>query len=178
MSLEEFLKLPEEKPYLELYQGVVRQKVSPKGQHSALETDLAGFINYFGRPRRIARAFTELRGIYGRFALVPDVAVYRWSRITRLPDGTIANDFDDPPDIAIEIVSPGQRVGDLEEKCRWYLEHGVEIAMLVNPLASWVRLYRQDGITATLRGDERIDLDSVLPGFELTVQALFDTLRD
>ena len=28
-----------------------------------------------------------------------------------------------------------------------------------------------------LSGIDRIDLDSVLPGFELTVQALFDTLR-
>jgi hypothetical protein len=29
LTLEEFLKLPEEKPYLELIDGVVRQKVAP-----------------------------------------------------------------------------------------------------------------------------------------------------
>lgn len=178
MTLEEFLKLPEEKPYLELHHGVVRQKVSPQGQHSALETDLAGLVNGFGRPRKLARAFVELRGRYGPSALLPDIAVYRWERIERLPNGKIANVFEQPPDLAIEIVSPDQRITEQVEKCRWYIAHGVEIVLLIHPGREWVRRFGADGGVVTLQGSDRIDLESVLPGFELTVERLFDTLRD
>ena len=37
---------------------------------------------------------------------VPDVAVYRWARIPRDDGGEIKDDFLEPPDIAIEIMSP------------------------------------------------------------------------
>ena len=38
-------------------------------------------------------------------------------------------------------------------------------------------LIRPDGQPRALRGVDRIDLDEVLPGFELTAQELFDSLR-
>jgi Uma2 family endonuclease len=37
LTLDEFLKLPEEEPALEYVNGVVSQKVSPKGRHSSLQ---------------------------------------------------------------------------------------------------------------------------------------------
>lgn len=176
MTLEEFLRLPEEEPPLEYLEGVVTQKVSPQGKHGTLEGELTALFNGYAKPRRLARAIPELRTSYGGGSPVPDIAVYRWDRIPVDPDGTVANVFREPPDIAIEIVSPEQSVPKLVEKCEWYVRHGVSIALLVHPYREWVRLFRPDAEPQVLRGGDRIDLDAVLPGFELTVEELFALL--
>jgi Uma2 family endonuclease len=81
-----------------------------------------------------------------------------------------------PPDIAIEIVSPGQAVPDLMEKCIWYVKNGVRIALIADPDEEVVYRFRPDALPDILRDDDRIDLDEVLPGFELTVNELFASL--
>ncbi len=178
MTLGEFLALPEEKPYLELHDGVVVQKVSPQEQHGALQQDFGLLLSSFVRPRRLARVFSELRWSFGESFLVPDLSVYRWERVRRLPSGELANVSAGPPDIVGEILSPDQTLRELIAKCRVYAQNGVQITLLVNPKDKSVRYFLSDGSVTTWRGDDRIDLDSVLPGFELTVQALFDTLLD
>ena len=177
LTLEEFLALPEEEPALEYYDGVVVQKVSPQGQHSALQPVIAELFNRFGRPKKLAFAFTELRATYGRYSLVPDVAVYRWHRIPRTADGKIANRFSTPPDIAVEIVSPDQSVTVLAQKCLVFLERGTGIALLVNPADESVVDFRAGAEPRMLRGDDQIDLNPVVPAFQLTVRELFDALR-
>ena len=177
LTLEEFLELPEEKPYLELWDGVVRQKVAPQWLHGGFQSMLAVLINQFARPRKLAWAFTEIREASGRDSLVPDLGVYRWERIPRTAAGRLTNAPPVPPDIAIEIISPGQSVAELIDKGRRYLSHGVAIVLVVHPEGETVIRLAADGSLTTLRGDDRIDLNGVLPGFELTVRALFDTLQ-
>ena len=63
---------------------------------------------------------------------MPDIGVYRWTRIPRRPDGQIDDNHSIPAEIAIEIISPGQSIRALSEKCRWYVANGVEIALLVD----------------------------------------------
>ncbi|HYU17562.1 MAG TPA: Uma2 family endonuclease [Chloroflexota bacterium] len=176
LTLEEFLKLPEEKPALEFEDGVVAQKVSPKGQHGRLQFKFAQLIERLAEPDRRAMVFTELRSTYGGSSLVPDISVYRWDRLPRGPGGRVGDDFVTPPDIAIEIASPGQRQSALVRRCRWYVEHGVPIALLVEPRDDTVSRFRPGLREQMLRGSDRIDLDEVLPGFQLTVQELFDSL--
>src|SRR5215208_4480233 len=176
LTLEEFLELPEESPALELIDGAVSQKVAPQWLHGWFQSILVMLINQFAGPRHLAWAFPEIREAFGRDSLVPDIGVYRWERIPRTAEGRLINAPPTPPDIAIEIISPGQSVAELVRKGRRYLTHGVQIVVVVHPEAESVTLVRSDGSTATLRED-RIDLDAVLPGFELTVQALFDTLQ-
>jgi Uma2 family endonuclease len=176
LTLEEFLELPEEKPALEFHEGVVSQKMSPKGLHSFSQLRLCELINGFAVPPKLALALPELRATYHGASFVPDVSVFRWSRIPRGPKGRPANDLFIPPDIAIEIVSPGQSVRSLREKCRWYVDHGVSIALVADPERDTVIRVVRGQSERILRCGDRVDLDAVLPGFELTVQDLFDSL--
>jgi Uma2 family endonuclease len=179
MTLEEFLALPEVKPALELVAGRVSQKVSPQAIHGRLQLWLGSLFAGYGEPGKLAMAFTETRVTFAGDSLVPDVVVYRWHRIQCGADGEIVEDFTTPPDIAIEIVSPGQSVRGQHERCRWCVENGVEIALCVNPRARVrsVTLFRAGSEPVVLTGNDRIPLDSVLPGFELTVAELFAALR-
>lgn len=182
LTLEEFLKLPEQKPALEFFGGMVTQKVSPKGPHGWLQSTLTVLLNTntSDGPRHRAWAFTETRASFrqpsGDVSLVPDVAVYLWERIPRTPRGRVADDFFVLPDIAIEILSPGQSLKSQAARCRWFIEHGSSIALLVNPRNESIVDFRPDRPERTLRGGERLELSPVLPGFELSVRELFDSL--
>jgi Uma2 family endonuclease len=176
MSLEEFLRLPERKPALEYEDGVVTQKVSPKGKHGRLQLWIGKQIDAQTEPNKLALAFTELRATFATLSRVPDVAVYRWERIPRDAQGKIADDFLEPPDIAVEIISPGQRINQQIRRCLTFLEAGVRLAALVDPQDEMILLFRPGGqITALQRGDV-LDLSEAVPGLRLTVSAVFDAL--
>src|SRR3954452_13525514 len=122
MTLDEFLTLPEAEPALEYDGRTVTQKVAPQGQHVLLQEELVKRVNAVTRPGKIALALSELRTTYAERSRVPDVAVYLWHRISRLANGRIADRFAEPPDIAVEILSPGLLCVDLIDKCVWYLK--------------------------------------------------------
>lgn len=176
MTLDEFLALPEAEPALEYVEGRVTQKVAPQGQHVLLQSDFVQRVNAVAKPRKVALALPELRATFGGLSRVPDVAVYLWRRVPRLPNGRVANRFTEPPDVAVEIVSPDQSPSEFFDKCIWYARNGVQIAVLVDPDRDTVYRFRPDALPDVLTGDDRIDLDEVLPGFELTVSELFASL--
>ena len=178
MTIDEFLKLPEEEPALEFEDGMVSQKVSPKTKHSRLQTFLAGRMNDIAEPREIAFAFSELRATFGGRSYVPDVSMIRWDRTPFDEDGEFADDILEPPDVAVEIVSPSQRVTALVRRCVWYVENGVQIALLVDPGDRSVVRFRPGQNPVVLTGDDLIALDGVLDDFTLTVSELFEKLRN
>jgi Uma2 family endonuclease len=95
-----------------------------------------------------------------------------------MPDGRIAQNFDLPPDIVVEIVSPGQSVTALMRRCIWYTQNGVAVALLVDPADESVILFRPNQAPRPLGRDDSLVLnDSELPGFSLSLRELFDTLR-
>jgi len=178
MTLEEFLALPEEKPALEFEpDGTVVQKMSPKGRHSVLQKTFLELIDGFARGRRLALGFPELRDVFGGAAYVPDVSVYTWDRIPRDASGQVADNFTEPPDIAIEIVSPGQSVNSLVRRSVWYVDNGVRVALVVDADDLSVLAFRQARSPTVSRGVETIDRTDVLPGFELTADGVFSALK-
>jgi Uma2 family endonuclease len=178
MTLEEFLALPEEKPALEFEaDGTVTQKMSRKGRHSALQTYFLEVVNRFAIQRRLAIAFPELRTVFGGAAYVPDVSVYLWERVPRDASGRVADDFVEPPDIAIEVVSPGQRVNALVRRSVWYIDHGVRLALVVDPDDESVLIFRSGQQPQVAREHDGVDLTDVLPGFGLTAEQIFAALR-
>lgn len=76
LTLEEFLRLPETKPASEYIDGHVIQKPIPQGKHSLIQGELVPTINFVVKPKRLARAFPELRCTFGDRSIVPDIAVF------------------------------------------------------------------------------------------------------
>ncbi len=176
-TLQAFLALPEQEPALEYEAGVVTQKVAPKARHSRLQYTVAEWFNRFGEPRKLALAFPELRTTFAGASLVPDVAVYRWERLPIDASGELVDDVLTPPDVAVEIASPGQSRARLARRCRWYVEHGVSLGLLLDPEDRTVRVFRPGREPETLHEAHWIDCTDVVPGLEIPVQALFAALR-
>lgn len=178
MTLDEFLELPEEKPALEYEQGVVTRKMAPNWDHGGLQGEIVTQINGFARPRRLAYAFPELRTTDREAdrSLVPDVSVYVWDRIERDREARSRGAFT-PPDIAIEIASPGQGIRRLLERCHSFVARGSQAAVLVNPRTETVVDVRPGGVERRLRGSDVLDLSDVIPGLQIAVGELFSALK-
>jgi Uma2 family endonuclease len=64
LTLEAFLRLPEQEPPLEFWHGEVTQKVPPMGPHGALQSAMVERISQAAGPQRPFRVFTETRVIF------------------------------------------------------------------------------------------------------------------
>lgn len=177
LSLEEFLALPEEEPALEYEDGVVTQKAMPKAKHSRVQFGLAPIFEDATRSSGQFMAFTELRITFAGRSYVPDVSVFRTERVELDAEGEVANDVFEPPDVAVEVVSPGQSVTRLVARCLWYVANGVKAALLVDPEEHSVVLFAAGGVTAALNGEDIVDLGEAVPGLRLPAQQIFDALK-
>jgi Uma2 family endonuclease len=174
MTLEAFLALPEEKPALEYVNGVVRQKVAAKPVHASIQAYLIEEIGPFVRRRRLGVVLPAARFVTPTWSPVPDVVFYRRERlhIRRAPA-----DFLEAPDLAIEIISPGQTLADEVQKCLDFLEAGTVVALLILPGEEAVFEFRQQMPLHVLRGDDPLPVDDLLPGLGLTVRDLFEAVN-
>ena len=109
----------------------------------------------------------------GAASLVPDVAVYLVERIPTKPNGEVADDFFVPPDVAVEIVSPGQSMRAMRARAQWFVEHGVRLVLIVQPRGRSIYVVDPDGERGPLRGADVVELGDVLPDFSFVVRDLF-----
>ena len=179
LTLEEFLTLPETKPASEYSNGQIIQKAMPKGKHSAIQTELATAINAILKPRRIARAFSELRCTFGERSIVPDVSVFSWSSIPRDEKGEVADTFQMQPDWAIEILSPEQSQTKVTKNILHCLDHGTEIGWLIDPAEQTVLIYSPKQQTMIFDElEQQLRLPSFAGELELSVGDIFSWLSE
>jgi Uma2 family endonuclease len=177
LTLDEFLALPEKEPALEYVDGAVSQKVSPKARHAFLQGWLAARLAGAATGPHSGRVFTEARVTFAGQSRVPDLVFYVLARVPRTATGVIADDLLEPPDLAIEIRSPSQNVTAQVRRCIWYVEHGVPVALLVDPDDQTVLAFRPGATPRALRGADRLDLAELLPALDVTAAELFDSLK-
>jgi Uma2 family endonuclease len=77
------------------------------------------------------------------------------------------------PDLAVEVVSPGDRRRKIQEKVRQYLVGGSRLVWVVWPSTRSITVYSSDGLVRTLGPDEELDGGDVLPGLRVRVADLF-----
>jgi Uma2 family endonuclease len=177
LSLEEFLRLPEEEPPLEYCDGEVTQKVSPMQRHSVLQAALLERLTQAAGPDRTVLVLPELRVTFAGSSRVPDIAVFVRARVEVDDSGEVVDRVAEPPDIAVEIVSPGQSATALVRRCVWYVANGVRVALLIDPEDRSVLVFRDGRSLLALRGTDMIEVSEILAAFRLTVDELFASLR-
>ncbi|MGL6096173.1 MAG: Uma2 family endonuclease [Fimbriiglobus sp.] len=101
----------------------------------------------------------------------PDVSVIRLGRLPndRPPRGVISI----PPDLAVEVTSPNETVGELDAKVGDYLSAGVAAVWVLNPDTRSVHVYAPDGTARRLTIADELFGDPVIPGFRVAVADLF-----
>jgi len=124
-----------------------------------------------------AHALGDVTGEQGGYILArrpdtvrcPDFAFVRAERIHLLSaDGF----FEGAPDLAVEVVSPGDRPAEMRAKVAQYLAAGTRLVWVVDPDERAVEVWRADGTSEWIR-DGSLSGEDVLPGFELPLGRIF-----
>lgn len=139
---------------------------------------LLSFLNAYVRPRRLGwvvgsnasyqcygEAFPEDPERYRK----PDVSFIAHNRIGTMPKGhcTIV------PDLAVEVISPNDSFAEIDVKIDEYLKVGVKLVWIVVPDTRALHIHRIDGSTQTLKGQDELSGESVVPGFKCVLADLF-----
>jgi Uma2 family endonuclease len=143
--------------HTETINGVEIQKPLPKRLHAIIQKR----ILYLLEEQLAGKGYDvlpELDILCGRDRRCPDLTVYR-------SDAAFTNAMlTDPPFLAVEIMSPGQTIGNLFDRCRVYLQHGAEWCWVIWPgrRQSWI--YTGDTLA------ERVEGESLIAGLELQIK--------
>lgn len=170
MSLKEFLALPDiDERRLELIDGEVYEKASPRWGHGRIAYLLARALDDYGFAAVEPRAIIPPGADRASSSPLPDVAFYR----------SDPPDEDDwmrtPPDVAVEVMSPGQSRAELRAKAAIYVDFGIEAVWVVDAERRSIDVY-EGGMRRTLSGDDVLTCAG-LPGFSLVVRGLFEEIR-
>jgi Uma2 family endonuclease len=104
----------------------------------------------------------------------PDIS---FISIARLPPDRIPEQFiPGAPDLAVEIISPGDRWSEVEEKVADYLAGGVRMVWLVDSRERRVVVRYSDRPPTIIAADGELDAEDVVPGFKLPLAELFGPL--
>jgi Uma2 family endonuclease len=80
------------------------------------------------------------------------------------------------PDLAVEVISPGDLASEVDRKVNEYLNVGVRLVWIVHPEAKYVVIRRINGTMAILGEADSLDGEDVVPGFRLPLKSLLSIL--
>ncbi|MBF2098476.1 MAG: Uma2 family endonuclease, partial [Gloeomargaritaceae cyanobacterium C42_A2020_066] len=106
----------------------------------------------------------------------PDISFFSKERlrgVAELPTGFL----DGAPDLAIEVLSPGNTVDEIHDKLVEYFENGTRLAWIIHPSENYVLVYRSaQEPDRLLKSFNSLDGEEVIPGFALPLADLFQKL--
>ena len=126
-----------------------------------------------------ARNLGRVYGADGGFVLFPDRQLVRvpdvaFVRSDRLPPEATRDGFPRlAPDLAVEVVSPGDGAAEVLDKVEMYLKAGVRLVWVVEPRARTVAIHTPDRSVRLLTAGDELDGGEVLPDFRVAVAEPF-----
>lgn len=81
------------------------------------------------------------------------------------------------PDVAIEVLSPGNTVNEIDEKINFYFAAGARAVWVFNPKRRTVAVYRSPFEVQILSEQETLEGGDALPQFRLDLAKLFATVK-
>jgi Uma2 family endonuclease len=171
MTVEEFMNLDDDYHRHELIKGELLTMNPPKSLHGRVVANLTIILGQHVKANRLGEIYAECGYQLEHdpdTVLGPDVSFISKKRL----DHTDDRYYDGPPDVAIEVLSPGDRRGYVERKLAIYLERGTPSVWLVNPRHRTVEVISSTGNRRMLHEDDEL-VDDTVPGFRAKVSEIF-----
>jgi Uma2 family endonuclease len=139
MTSAQFVALPETNLPMELLDGEVIMTAAPTNAHQDLLFMLAKLIDGVAAKGRVKIAPLDVT-LSPRDVVQPDIF---WIS-SRNPHCKLAEDgtWHGPPDLIVEVLSPGSMRRDKVNKFRLYQRHGVREYWIVEPLERYIEVWR------------------------------------
>lgn len=162
---------------MELVRGRVVTMPRPKPIHGEISLIVGAALLAFAVANRLGKATVESGYLVERSPDTvrgPDVAFISFAR---LGSESFGLDFVPmAPDLAVEVISPGEAASGIEDKVAEYFAAGCRRVWLVWPERHEVTVRRPDGTATTHGRDASLASDDAafdLPGFALPLATVF-----
>ncbi|HVS81263.1 MAG TPA: Uma2 family endonuclease [Pyrinomonadaceae bacterium] len=175
VTADELLAMPDDGYRYELVKGELR-KMAPTGdEHGDLTMELAGALHQYVKEHNLGKVYAAETG----FKLesdpdtvrAPDIAFVAREKVEKT--GRLKGFRSGAPDLAVEVLSPSDRVSRVEEKVAEWLEGGARMVWVVSPKLHTVTVYRSLTDIVTLTEKDTLDGGDVVPGFQKRVPEIF-----
>ncbi|MEZ4521335.1 MAG: Uma2 family endonuclease [Thermomicrobiales bacterium] len=174
MSIEEFAEISEPGRF-DLIRGELVNMPPAGGIHGEVAFEIGRLIGNFVVEHKLGRCYAAETGFVlneeDATVLAPDVAFLEASHVP--PRDERHRFVPAVPDLVVEVVSPSDRIIDVNDKVTTYLDAGVRLAWVVEPVRQRVTVYTSDRRARLLIEGESLDGGDVLPGFQLPLADIF-----
>jgi Uma2 family endonuclease len=176
MTADELADLPDDGMRHELVRGELRTMPPPGFPHGRLADDVGDSLRGHVKAQQLGRVFTSEIGYLltsdPETVRVPDVAFLSRARLQEA--GDVPGFFPGSPDLVVEVISPNDRYGDVDQKIAESLEHGARLVFEVNPRRKTVDVHRPGQPIRVLSVNDVLDGEDVVPGWSMAVRDLFE----
>ncbi|MEX1094405.1 MAG: Uma2 family endonuclease [Planctomycetales bacterium] len=174
MTADEFARLPDTKPY-ELVRGELVEMNRPTFAHGRVCINIGYELESWARKCSAGMVVSNDSGVVTTrnpdSVRGPDVAFVRAERVP--PRHLLKQWLDIPPDLIVEVLSPGDRWRAMVAKVGEYLESGVREVWIADPSRRELHIFRPDRAPVLVTDQEAVASESVLPGFSCRVGEFF-----
>ena len=175
MTVEDLLRMPRDGYRYELLNGELTKTMSAGYAHglyaSNIHMSLGAHVNERRLGRVVSAEATFLLAEDPAHARIPDVAFVSAARDAAVVD--IESAFPGPPDLAVEVVSPSDRLTQVHEKALDWIARGARMVVVANPRRREAQVYRPGADVQTLRASDVLDGGDVVPGWRMPVADIF-----
>ncbi len=175
VTAEDLFNMPDDGYRYELVRGELRKMAPASFFHGTsamrIGAPLAIYVIENGLGE-VCAAETGFRiGSDPDYVLAPDVAFVSRERLEDI--GEIGIFFPGAPDLVVEVTSPSDRLTQVAEKVRDWLDAGTRMVVVVNPRRRDVTVHLPNSAPVTLTEEDSLDGGDVVPGWTIPVKDIF-----
>ena len=175
LTADDLAKQPDDGTRYELVKGTL-QKMPPAGfEHGICAAEIGSKLNVYVKTHKLGYVCGAETGFKiaqnPDTVRAPDAAFVGQASIEQ--QGIVRGYWEGAPDLAVDVISPGDTYAEVAEKVEEWLTAGCRRVWVINPRRETVEVYRSNEDFTVLRGTDTLDGGDVVEGFRCQVQGIF-----
>ncbi len=177
VTADEFFEMSFPSCRAELVRGVVHRLPFHGAEHGVIAAAIGALLNSYVKCVMVGKVVAGGTGFILRrnpdVVRAPDVAFVSNATLQSI-GGKITQKFCPcAPDLAVEVVSPGDRAEEIEAEIQDWFEGGTRQVWIAYPTSKTIHIHVSASQAQILRRGDIISGGEVLPGFECPVNEIF-----
>ena len=174
-TAEELLGIPGNEKRYELLKGEIRVMEPAGFEHGKITMNISIPLGHYVQSNSLGVLCAAETGFKissdPDTVRAPDVAFVSNEQIHRI--GSPKGFWPGAPDLAVEVISPGDNYTEVEEKVFDWLEAGTRMIVVVHPRRHAVTVYRSFQDITMLTESDTLNGGDVIPGWSMAVREIF-----
>jgi Uma2 family endonuclease len=175
MTADELLAMPDDGFCYELIKGELIRMPPPGHIHGRVIMRIAGPLYQHVIANKLGFVYAAETGFLIHqnpdTVRAPDAVFVEQRRVESA--GEVEGYWVGAPDLVVEVVSPSDSVGYVEDKVEQWIEAGSRLVWVISPKLRTVTVYRSLTDVRTLTEKDTLDGNDVVPGFQMNISEIF-----